>query len=577
MTLHRLTLPTLLSLASTTPLLAQAGATLGTAGGPAAVGAGKHAMLHFGDFDGDGKEDALAISPERRLRLLHNSGDGSFEDITEIARLGEVEGATLALWGDFNQDSQLDLFVGTNQGSCHLFQNDGGVFLDVTRACGIEASGYDRSAHWTDYDQDGLVDLHLMFDDQNVFYHALEGGTFEQVALPAVLMESAHVSAMAPLAVAPEGEGEAEPGAQGQSLSGGSADVGAGGASSNRVDLTPKSGTQSAMAPLPPPTISGICAQSLKDTSGGGCLKASSSAELGKLYPISSDLYVQDGTGRVGIGTTSPTSRLSVNGDADFDGKVSIGGDGPLPFSFFVEVESDQNYGLRVFNFSGNLVGAWYNENSNPGCKIRFAEASGAYWQTGMGDDGSFEFSNGPGGVSTPSLKITPAVSPNTGNVGIGIDDPLARLHMNGMIRMGAEDGTSQPPNQSFAYSGTLTRRIVSTVTTAGQVVARTRFMRVERDGTNGGMRLAWDGGSVANQAAYGTALTSTGTIIPIVINPGAPAAAGSQPLFTATNVVRLDLAFGNVFNTREHSEITLIRDTGDSWWMGSLVSTHDQ
>jgi hypothetical protein len=47
--------------------------------------------------------------------------------------------------------------------------------------------------------------------------------------------------------------------------------------------------------------------------------------------------------------------------------------------------------------------------------------------------------------------------------------------------------------------------------------------------------------------------------------------------LFSETDVVRLDLAFGTTFNTRELTEITLTRSNGDDWWVGSLRSTWDQ
>jgi hypothetical protein len=163
------------------------------------------------------------------------------------------------------------------------------------------------------------------------------------------------------------------------------------------------------------------------------------------------------------------------------------------------------------------------------------------------------------------------------GNVGIGTATPGGLLHVNGMVRMGVETGTSEPPNTQFAYTGMVIRRITSTDSTAGQILARGETLRLERDGTNDGLRLAWDAGGNPDQVAYGTALRNNGVLVPIVINVGAPAVAGSTPLFTDTDVVRLDVAIGTVFNTRDVTEITLIRRNGDFWWVGSITSSFDQ
>lgn len=55
------------------------------------------------------------------------------------------------------------------------------------------------------------------------------------------------------------------------------------------------------------------CVKAIDDLSSGTCTQASSTPQLGKLYPITQDLFVA-GTGEVGIGTTQPTSQLTVGG-----------------------------------------------------------------------------------------------------------------------------------------------------------------------------------------------------------------------------------------------------------------------
>lgn len=56
-----------------------------------------------------------------------------------------------------------------------------------------------------------------------------------------------------------------------------------------------------------------VCVNSVDDQSTSSCTQASSTPRLGRLYPITQDLFVA-GSGEVGIGTTQPSSQLTVNG-----------------------------------------------------------------------------------------------------------------------------------------------------------------------------------------------------------------------------------------------------------------------
>lgn len=69
---------------------------------------------------------------------------------------------------------------------------------------------------------------------------------------------------------------------------------------------------------------------------------------------------------------------------------------------------------------------------------------------------------------------------------------PSASMRVSGTMRLGNEKGTSEGPLfPTFNPStGLVVRRISTTVNTAGNVVARTDAMRLERDGANGGFRF---------------------------------------------------------------------------------------
>ena len=132
--------------------------------------------LAFGDYDGDGWWDLfvadttgpLTMSPSELAsarggcRLYHNLG-GVFTDVTEEAGLGGLRGNYLgAAWGDYDNDGRPDLVV-TSFGGIRLFHNRGdGTFEDVSHASGVDAfRGFWTGATWGDADGDGRLDLYV--------------------------------------------------------------------------------------------------------------------------------------------------------------------------------------------------------------------------------------------------------------------------------------------------------------------------------------------------------------------------------------------------------------------------------
>ena len=60
--------------------------------------------------------------------------------------------------GDYDNDGWPDLFV-TGYGADSVQENRDGTFTDVTRKAGLETPGWTTSAVWFDYDNDGNLDL----------------------------------------------------------------------------------------------------------------------------------------------------------------------------------------------------------------------------------------------------------------------------------------------------------------------------------------------------------------------------------------------------------------------------------
>lgn len=129
----------------------------------------------WGDYNNDGLEDlflANVYEAGAQCHLLENNGDGSFDDVTAAAGVANA-GKTPwgCCWGDFNSDGYLDLYISNNTGSQNsnnvLFQNlgpNGGgqyTFQEV-QDTDLQDAGTGQGAIWGDFDNDGLLDIYLI-------------------------------------------------------------------------------------------------------------------------------------------------------------------------------------------------------------------------------------------------------------------------------------------------------------------------------------------------------------------------------------------------------------------------------
>ena len=129
----------------------------------------------FFDYDGDGWLDILLVNgsdwPDRKkqrtgrnsLALYRNNRNGTFTDVTERAGLAASIYACMGVAiADYDNDGFADILV-TAVGQSRLYHNTGkGTFVDVTQKAGLGGrSGFSTSALWFDYDRDGLLDLFI--------------------------------------------------------------------------------------------------------------------------------------------------------------------------------------------------------------------------------------------------------------------------------------------------------------------------------------------------------------------------------------------------------------------------------
>ncbi|MGY8822579.1 MAG: CRTAC1 family protein [Candidatus Latescibacterota bacterium] len=124
----------------------------------------------FFDYDGDGRLDIYLINgaatpgvhyetPPRNA-LYHNRGDGRFVDVTTEAGVADTGYGMGMAVGDYDNDGDLDLYVG-NFGPNILYENQGdGHFVDITAKAGVGDERWASSCAFSDVDLDGYADLY---------------------------------------------------------------------------------------------------------------------------------------------------------------------------------------------------------------------------------------------------------------------------------------------------------------------------------------------------------------------------------------------------------------------------------
>ncbi len=131
------------------------------------------------DYDNDGDLDLYIVNYGGTNRLLRNDGGGNFTDVTYgplADAAGQGQGVAV---GDYDNDGRLDLFIVNLGNSNRLLHNDGnGVFSDVTPAVLATTGTGRRGALWGDYDNDGDLDLFVVTSSYNILFRNDGGGTF---------------------------------------------------------------------------------------------------------------------------------------------------------------------------------------------------------------------------------------------------------------------------------------------------------------------------------------------------------------------------------------------------------------
>lgn len=122
------------------------------------------------DYDNDGHLDLFIAKckgsniPSARINQMYrNNGDGTFTEVAASIGLDDSTQTWSSAWGDFDNDGDMDVFVGASSGTHRLMRNDintSGTFTDVTAASNVldlTTTGHENLTF--DFDNDGNLDI----------------------------------------------------------------------------------------------------------------------------------------------------------------------------------------------------------------------------------------------------------------------------------------------------------------------------------------------------------------------------------------------------------------------------------
>jgi uncharacterized delta-60 repeat protein len=150
--------------------------------------------IAWGDFNNDSNLDLFVANDDIQDNLLYrNNGDGSFTKVTSGIIVSDGGWSSGCSWGDLDNDEDLDLFVSNLGGqNNYLYTNDGdGSFTKITAGTIVSDGGNSSGCAWGDYNNDGSLDLFVSnrSEEANDLYTGAGDGSFSKVTSGAIVLD----------------------------------------------------------------------------------------------------------------------------------------------------------------------------------------------------------------------------------------------------------------------------------------------------------------------------------------------------------------------------------------------------
>lgn len=122
----------------------------------------QHPAVSVVDINGDGRDDFYVCVRWGRNLLFRDIGDGTFEEVAAEYGLDVGGLSSSAIFADFDNDGDQDVFIGRSLERSLYFRNEGGEFIDCSGSHVSSPLPYLTSSMATaDFNGDGLLDLYF--------------------------------------------------------------------------------------------------------------------------------------------------------------------------------------------------------------------------------------------------------------------------------------------------------------------------------------------------------------------------------------------------------------------------------